>query len=70
MVSLSSLAAFSQSASSAIQVRDSRATGGAQVFGGLNRNPIAAPPKPAQPILPAEPPAGPLPRGSLLNLTI
>jgi hypothetical protein len=70
MVSLSSLAAFSQSASAALQVRDSRAVGGGQVFSGVNRNILTAPPKPAQPILPAEPPAGPLPRGSLLNLTI
>jgi hypothetical protein len=70
MVSLASLAAFSQSASAALQVRDSRAAGGSQVFGGVNRTFIATPPKPAQPALPAEPPATPLPRGSLLNLTV
>lgn len=70
MVSLSSLAAFSQSASAALQARDSRPVGGTQVFGGVERQLIAAPPKPAQPALPAQPPAGPLPRGSLLNFTV
>lgn len=70
MVSLSSLAAFSQSASAALQTRDSRPVAGAQVFGGVERHLIATPPKPAQPLLPAQPPSGPLPRGSLLNLTI
>lgn len=70
MVPLASLAAFSPSAAAALQVRDGRAPGGQPVFAGVNRTPIATPPKPAQPLLPAEPPAMPLPRGSLLNLTI
>ncbi|TQF84825.1 hypothetical protein FK498_01175 [Elioraea sp. Yellowstone] len=70
MVPLSSLAAFSQSASAALQVRDSRPVGGTQGIGGVERQLIATPPKPAHPVLPAQPPSGPLPRGSLLNLTI
>jgi hypothetical protein len=71
MISLSSLAAFSQGATAAMQARESRpiappSTTLAAASGGAP----SGPQKPAMQTLPPGPPSGPLPRGSLLNLTV
>ncbi len=72
MVSLASLAAVTQSASAALQVQGSRATGAAAAMpAGVERAKVQVPAKPAQPLAPLDAaPTAPLPRGSLLNLTV
>ncbi|MDW8442983.1 MAG: hypothetical protein RML45_00680 [Acetobacteraceae bacterium] len=72
MVSLASLAAVSQSAAAALQAQGSRPVAAAAASsGGVERAKVQLPAAPAQPIAPLEgAPPGPLPRGSLLNLTV
>jgi hypothetical protein len=71
MISLSSLAAFSQGATAAMQARESRPVSppGGATFAAANAT-QAAPQKPALQAAPPVLPGGPLPRGSLLNLTV
>lgn len=71
MVSLASLAAVTQSASAALQAQASRPAAAATTPAGVERAKVQLPAKPAQPLSPLEAaPPGPLPRGSLLNLTV